>query len=75
MPPHYHLITISFRHSYDRYLEHVRRLEEEVIAAKGHADAAAKELSATHHAAAQAERELVGLQQACGVNVLCAFKV
>jgi len=45
-----------------RYLGHVKRLEEEVVAAKAHADQAAAELAATHREASQVERRLVQMQ-------------
>ena len=47
---------------HERYLGHVKRLEEEVVAAKAHADQAAAELAATHREAAQVERRLVAMQ-------------
>ena len=47
---------------YERYLTHVKRLEEEVVAAKAHAAQASAELAATHRDAAQAERRLVSMQ-------------
>ena len=47
---------------HERYLGHVKRLEEEVVAAKAHADQAASELAATHRESSQAERRLVAMQ-------------
>lgn len=47
---------------HERYLGHVKRLEEEVVAAKAHAEQAAAELAATHREASQAERQLVAMQ-------------
>lgn len=47
---------------HERYLSHVKRLEEEVVAAKAHAEQAAAELAATHREAAQLERRLVAMQ-------------
>jgi len=55
--------TTSAQSKYERYMGHVRRLEEEVAAAKAHADAAAEELTAAHREEAEAERSLVTLQQ------------
>ena len=47
---------------YERYQLHVRRLEEEVTAAREHLAHAAEELTAAHQAAAVAERSLTALQ-------------
>lgn len=55
--------TASAHAKHERYLSHVRRLEEEVAAAKQHADAAAQELKAAHAAEAAAHRSLVALQR------------
>ena len=48
---------------YERYQQHVRRLEEEVTAAREHLAQAAEELTAAHQAATVAERSLTALQQ------------
>jgi len=47
---------------HETYMGHVSRLEEEVQAAKAHADGAAAELAALHKEAADAERTLLKLQ-------------
>jgi hypothetical protein len=47
---------------YERYQGHVQRLEEEVKAAKVHAEAAASELQALHKEVSDAERTLIKLQ-------------
>ena len=47
---------------YERYQGHVQRLEEEVKAAKVHAEAAASELQALHKQVSDAERTLIKLQ-------------
>lgn len=52
--------AVAARH--ERYLSHVKRLEEEVVAAKAHADQAASELAETHRESAQAERRLATMQ-------------
>lgn len=47
---------------YEKYMGHVTRLEEEVAAAKAHAEHAASELATLHQEAADAERSLLKLQ-------------
>ena len=47
---------------HERYLGHVKRLEEEVVAAKAHADQAAAELAAIHRDASSAEKRLATMQ-------------
>ena len=47
---------------HERYLSHVKRLEEEVAAAKAHAEQAKAELAASHREASQMERRLVQMQ-------------
>ena len=49
---------------YERYMQHVRRLEVEVAAARALADAEASELATHHRAAATAERSMAALEQA-----------
>lgn len=48
---------------YERYSGHVKRLEEEVTAAKRHVEQAASELANKQKEAAQTQRSLVALQQ------------
>jgi len=55
--------TSGAQSKYERYMGHVRRLEEEVAAAKAHAEAAAEELTVAHREESAAERSLVALQQ------------
>jgi hypothetical protein len=47
---------------HERYLGHVKKLEEEVAAAKAHAEQAKADLAATHREASGLERRLVQMQ-------------
>jgi hypothetical protein len=56
--------TAAAHAKHERYLSHVQRLEEEVAAAKQHADAAAAELQQAHAEETTANRALASLHQA-----------
>ena len=60
--------TAHARLKHEKYLGHVRRLEEEAAAARAHADAAAAELSAIHKEAANAERTLNQLASLASID-------
>jgi len=55
--------TAEAQTRYDRYVGHVKRLEDEVRAANRHVEQAANELGAAHKEAVEAQREMVLLQQ------------